>query len=69
MPLPSSRLPGRAHGEDPALAPHNFAREGLYSTRRISGAHPHSDEPAVEADEGVVLLHEGRQRTRFGDFE
>lgn len=60
MPLPSSRLPGRAHGEDPALAPHNFAREGLYSYTSLSGAHPHSDEPAVEADEGVVLLHEGR---------
>lgn len=50
----------RAHGEDPALAPRNFAREGLYSYTSLSGAHPHSDEPAVEADEGVVLLHEGR---------
>ncbi len=50
----------RAHGEDPALAPHNFVREGLYSYTSLSGAHPHSDEPAVEADEGVVLLHEGR---------
>ena len=50
----------RAHGEDPALARHNFAREGLYSYTSLSGAHPHSDEPAVEADEGVVLLHEGR---------
>lgn len=50
----------REHGEDPALAPRNFAREGLYSYTSLSGAHPHSDEPAVEADEGVVLLHEGR---------
>ena len=50
----------RAHGEDPPLAPRNFAREGLYSYTSLSGAHPHSDEPAVEADEGVVLLHEGR---------
>ncbi len=60
MPLPSSQLSGERMAKTPALAPHNFVREGLYSYTSLSGAHPHSDEPAVEADEGVVLLHEGR---------
>ena len=53
-------VPLREHAEDPVLVPRNFAREGLYSYTSLSGAHPHSDEAAVDTDEGFVLLHEGR---------
>ncbi|MEI3547557.1 MAG: hypothetical protein V8Q09_04410 [Adlercreutzia sp.] len=60
MPLPSSRLSGERMAKTRRSRRSNFAREGLYSYTSLSGAHPHSDEPAVEADEGVVLLHEGR---------
>ncbi|WP_417177965.1 PD-(D/E)XK nuclease family protein, partial [Adlercreutzia equolifaciens] len=49
-------VPLREHAEDPVLVPRNFAREGLYSYTSLSGAHPHSDEAAVDTDEGLVLV-------------
>ena len=49
-------VPLREHPEDPVLVPRNFAREGLYSYTSLSGAHPHSDEAAVDTDEGLVLV-------------
>ena len=49
-------VPLREHAEDPVLVPRNFAREGFYSYTSLSGAHPHSDEAAVDTDEGLVLV-------------
>ncbi|MDE8685418.1 hypothetical protein P0G11_12875, partial [Adlercreutzia rubneri] len=49
-------VPLREHPEDPVLVPRNFAREGLYSYTSLSGAHPPSDEAAVDTDEGLVLV-------------
>lgn len=49
-------VPLREHAEDPVLVPRNFAREGLYSYTSLSGAHPHSDEAAVDTDEGLVFV-------------
>lgn len=51
-------VPLRERVEDPVLVPRNFAREGLYSYTSLSGAHPHSDEAAVESDEGAVVVGE-----------
>ncbi|MEY8460940.1 UvrD-helicase domain-containing protein [Eggerthellaceae bacterium 24-137] len=40
----------------PLAVPRNFAREGLYSYSSLSGAHPDSDEPVLEDDEGGIVL-------------
>lgn len=52
----SFRIARREPSPAPVPLPFNFAREGLYSYTSLSGAHPHSDEPAIDSDEGVVVL-------------
>lgn len=52
----SFKIARREPMSEPVPVPFNFAREGLYSYTSLSGAHPHSDEAAVDTDEGAAVV-------------
>lgn len=60
MPLPSSRLPGERMAKTRRSRRAISRGRGCTPTRRFRARIPIATSPAVEADEGVVLLHEGR---------